>query len=50
MLGGGAAALYGVRHPVAAGAMAVVTAAKIAGAETFRTSLSTGGESTGQTG
>ncbi|OLZ61361.1 hypothetical protein AV521_43740 [Streptomyces sp. IMTB 2501] len=50
VLGGGAAALYGVGHPIAAGAMAVVTAANIAVAETFRTSPSTGAESTAQAG
>ncbi|MBL3669785.1 YrdB family protein [Streptomyces sp. M2CJ-2] len=36
VLGGGAAALYGVGHPVAAGAMAVVTIANTTVAETFR--------------
>ncbi|WP_323377620.1 YrdB family protein [Streptomyces sp. RB17] len=45
VLGGGAAALYGVGHPVAAGAMAVVTAANITVAETFRTSPSISAES-----
>lgn len=50
VLGGGAAALYGVGHPVVAGAMAVMTAANITVAETFRIPLSTGAESTAQTG
>ncbi|MFI8305279.1 YrdB family protein [Streptomyces sp. NPDC085927] len=36
VLGGGAAALYGVGHPVAAGVMAVVTIANTTVAETFR--------------
>ena len=36
VLGGGAAALYGVGHPVAAVAMAVVVVANTALAETFR--------------
>ncbi|MGY3203131.1 YrdB family protein [Streptomyces sp. TE5632] len=36
VLGGGAAALYGVGHPVAAGAMAVVTIANTTVAETSR--------------
>ncbi|MFD5082155.1 YrdB family protein [Kitasatospora sp. NPDC058406] len=38
VLGGGAAALWAVGHPVAAGVMAGVTVANIAVAETFRTS------------
>lgn len=50
VLGGGAAALYGVGHPVAAGAMAVVTAVNITVAETFRASPPTGAESTAQAG
>ena len=50
VLGGGAAALYGVGHAVAAGTMAVVTAANITIAETFRTSPSTGTEPTEQPG
>ncbi|WP_327682236.1 YrdB family protein [Kitasatospora sp. NBC_00458] len=37
VLGGGAAALWGVGHSVAAGAMAVVTVVNIAVAEVFRT-------------
>ncbi|MFF8941412.1 YrdB family protein [Streptomyces sp. NPDC014864] len=36
VLGGGAAALYGVGHPVAAGVVAVVTALNTAVAEIFR--------------
>lgn len=36
VLGGGAAALYGVGHPVAAVAMAVLVVANTAAAETFR--------------
>ncbi|MFF3878724.1 YrdB family protein [Streptomyces sp. NPDC001978] len=36
VLGGGAAALYGVRHPVAAVAMAVIVVANTAVAEIFR--------------
>ncbi|MFI5798643.1 YrdB family protein [Streptomyces sp. NPDC051677] len=50
VLGGGAAALYGVGHPVAAAAMAVVTVANVTVAETFRASPSTGAESTAQPG
>ncbi|WP_310724316.1 DUF2568 domain-containing protein [Streptomyces sp. N2A] len=40
LLGGGAAALYGVGHPAAAGVMAVVTVVNTALAEVFRASPS----------
>lgn len=42
VLGGGAAALYGVGHPTAAGVVAVVTVVNTAVAETFRASSSAG--------